>query len=566
MRNTRSKPVRLLAAVSAMGVAAALSACAADPGETKDNDKTPFTFASASEPASLDPALASDGETFRVTRQVVETLVEHKAGGSDIVPGLAKEFKPSADGKTWDFTLNEGVKFHDGSDLTSQVVCDNYDRWYNWSGAFQSPALSTYWQDTFGGFAKNENKDLPPANYDGCETDGDLKLSIKVKEATAKLPGGFSLASMGILSGESLKKMEGDDPKQEGESIKYPEASQEVGVIAGTGPYEYSKWDKSQHEITIKANGDYWGKTQPKIKTIIFKAIAKEGDRKSALISGDVDGYDLVAPQDIGDLKDKDMNVITRDPFNIFYMGFNQKLVDLKTNKGKKTVFADKDVREAFAHAIDKDKIISQVYPEGTEAATQFQPPTLDGWSENVPKYEYDKDKAKDLLEKAGQADMEIDFCYPTDTTRPYMPDPKSIFDNMKADIEAIGVKVNEKPLQWSPTYTDTVSAGGCSLYILGWTADYAEAYNFNGTWFSQYSPAWGFKDDKVFDALAEANGEADATKRAKAHQAANEAIMEYIPGVPISHSSPSIAFASYVKAPNTSPLTQENFAEASFK
>ncbi|ADD45772.1 ABC transporter substrate-binding protein [Stackebrandtia nassauensis] len=566
MRNTRSKPVRLLAVLTAAGVAAALSACAADPGAAKDNDKTAFKFATASEPTSLDPALASDGETFRVNRQVVETLVEHKTGGDELVPGLAKEYSPSKDGRTWNFTLNEGVKFHDGDDLTAEAVCANFDRWYNWKGVYQNPALSGYWQDIMGGFAKNENKDLPKSNYDGCKTDGEFKLSIKVKEPTAKLPGGFSLSSLGILSPKTLAAADKQQPKQEGESIKYPDYSQEVGTIAGTGPYEYSKWDKSQQEVTIKANKDYWGKTNAKIKTIIFKAISEENDRKSALISGDVDGYDLVAPQDIDDLKKKDMNVLTRDPFNIFYIGLNQKLVDLKTNKGKKTVFADKDVRKAIAHSINKDKIIKQIYPKGTEAATQFQPPSLDGWSDNVPKYEYDKDKAKALLKKAGQSDMKIDFCYPTKTTRPYMPDPKSIFDNMKSDLEAVGITVEEKPLQWSPTYGDQTSAGGCSMYILGWTADYAEAFNFNGTWFSQYTPAWGFKDDKVFDALAKANAEADPAERAKLHQKANEAIMDYVPGVPISHSSPSIAFADYVKAPTLSPLTQENFAETSFK
>src|SRR5690606_5650125 len=122
------------------------------------------------------------------------------------------------------------------------------------------------------------------------------------------------------------EKMAKESPEQEGESIKYPESSQEVGIIAGTGPYKYSKWDKSQQEMTIEANDKYWGKTKAKIKKVIFKAISKENDRKQALISGDVDGYDLVAPQDIDDLKDKDMNVLTREPFNILYLGMNQKL------------------------------------------------------------------------------------------------------------------------------------------------------------------------------------------------------------------------------------------------
>ena len=558
MRMTRPKAAGILAAAAATALVAA--GCAADPGESKDNDSTVFRFAGAGDPSSLDPSLASDGETFRVTRQVFETLLQHEDGGSEIVGGLAETWDVSEDGTEWTFSLRDGVKFHNGEDLTAEAVCMNYDRWFNWSGMYQSASMSQYWQDTFGGFAENEDDELPDPNYDSCTATDDLNLTIKVKESSSRLPGGFTLASMGIHAPESLKTYESQAPEGDNaESLTYPEYSQEAGAAYGTGPYKYVKWDHANNEVTIERNDSYWG-DKAKIKTIVFKTIPKENDRKQAMLAGDIDGYDLVAPQDIAELEEAGMQVPVRDPFNLMYLGYNQ------TKDGKPTPLADHKVREAIAHAVNKDKIIKQVYPPGATAAIEFQPPTLDGWAEDVATYDYNVDTAKQLLADADQEDLTLDFCYPTDVTRPYMPAPDSIFENIKADLEAIGITVEDRPLTWAPDYLDTTATGGCSLQILGWTGDYNEAYNFLGTWFAANDPQWGFNDKDIRDALAAADLEPDPANRVPLYQEANRLIMDFIPGVPISHSAPALAFADYVNPPETSPLTQENFAQASFK
>jgi peptide/nickel transport system substrate-binding protein len=560
MRMRRPTTVRLLAAVAVAGVGISMAGCAADPGDTKDNNKTAFVFAGAGDPTSLDPSLASDGETFRVTRQVFETLLTHERGGSKIVGGLAEKWDNSEDGTEWSFTLRDGVKFSDGEALTAQVVCDNFDRWYNWEGNYQSSAISSYWQDTFGGFAKNGDRELPDPNYKSCDAADDLNLTIKVNKSSARLPGGFTLQSMAIHSPKALAGYEKQDIQGDSDdALTYPDYSQEAGTAVGSGPYVIKEWDHGNNEVTLVRNDDYWGE-KAKIKTIVIKTIPAENDRKQALLSGDIDGYDLVAPQDVDALKDEGMEVPTRDPFNLMYLGMNQK------KDGKDTPLADHDVREAIAHAIDKKKILDQVYPPGSEVATQFLAPALDGWSKDVPEYEFDTDKAKELLKKAGEEDLTIDVCYPTDVTRPYMPAPDSIFENIKADLENVGVKVEANAMTWAPDYLDKTAAGACSLYILGWTGDYNEAYNFIGTWFGSPDPAWGFNEKEIFDALDAVDAEPDPAKRVPMYEEANNTIMEFIPGVPISHSSPSIAFASYVNPPTTSPLTAEDFAEISFK
>ena len=93
----------------------------------------------------LDPALASDGETFRVARQMFEGLVGAAPGTTDVEPLLATEWETAEDGKSHTFTLREGVKFHDGTDFNAEAVCANFDRWYNWTGLNQNENITYYY-------------------------------------------------------------------------------------------------------------------------------------------------------------------------------------------------------------------------------------------------------------------------------------------------------------------------------------------------------------------------------------------------------------------------------------
>jgi peptide/nickel transport system substrate-binding protein len=166
MPGKRARRTLVLAAVAAITVAA--SSCAKsdrdDAGgggaSTGASSKDTLVFGAAGQPKLYDPAFASDGETFRVLKQIFEGLVKTKEGSADIEPALATKWESSPDGKDWTFTLRQGVKFTDGTAFDASAVCFNFERWYNFSGALQSPDVSAYWQDTFGGFKKNESEDL----------------------------------------------------------------------------------------------------------------------------------------------------------------------------------------------------------------------------------------------------------------------------------------------------------------------------------------------------------------------------------------------------------------------
>ncbi|GAA3077629.1 ABC transporter substrate-binding protein [Streptomyces roseofulvus] len=556
MRILNSRSTRALTAAITVGLIATGCASDRDKDENKSGAKDTFVFGAPGDPASLDPALASDGETFRVTRQAFEALLEHESGGSKLIGGLAEKWSSNPEGTVWTFNLRKGVKFHDGETFDAKAVCANYDYWFNWKGTYQSSAVSYYWQTIMGGFKANEDKETPKANYKSCTVKDDATAVIEVFEPSANLPGGFSLQALAIHSPKALQEYAKQQVTEAGDAITYPKYSQEAGTVAGTGPYKITKWNKGNKEVALERFDDYWGE-KAKVKNLVFRTIDTEEGRRQALQAGDIDGYDLVAPADIKTLEGAGFQVPTRDVFNLLYLGMTQE-----ANPALKKP----EVRQAIAHAVDRENIVKTQLPEGGKVATQFMPDTVAGYSENVKKYAFDTAKAKSLLAGAGASGLSVDFCYPTEVTRPYMPAPQDIFELVKADLEKAGIKVNPKPKKWNPDYVDAVEKGGCALHMLGWTGDFNDGYNFIGTWFAGYDKQWGFKNDKVFNAVKAGSLQGDPTKRTDLYKAANEAIMEYLPGLPLTSSPPAIAFGKNVVPPKVSPLTQENFAEVSFK
>lgn len=556
MSLARPKAARLFAAVLAAGLI--LTGCAEsdrDDDESSGDSET-FVFGAPGDPASLDPALASDGETFRVTRQAFEALLEHD--GTELVGGLAETWEQNEAGTEWTFHLRDGVTFHDGGELTGEAVCKNYDYWYNLTGTYQNPALTYYWQAIMGGFAENESEDAPEPNYVGCTAPDPLTAVIEVAEPSANLPGGFSLQALAIHSPKSIDAHQEQQASGEGENINYPEYSQVPSDdLAGTGPFRITEWNKGNGEVTLERFDEYWGETKAGVDQLVFRTLSEENARLQALQAGNIDGYDLVAPGDVQTLEDGGFQVPVRDVFNIFYLGFTQEA---------NPALEDERVRRAIAHALDRQTLVDTQLPEGGVVASQFIPDTVEGYSDNVTTYAYDPDEARDLLADAGQENLTLEFCYPTEVSRPYMPAPEDMYEVLRADLEAVGITVEPNPMVWNPTYLDTAETGGCEMRLMGWTGDFNDAFNFLGTWFNGYSEEWGFRNEELFELMNEAETEGDVEARVGLYQEINDMVMDYLPGVPISSSPPSIAFAEDVNPPTVSPLTQENFAEVSFK
>ncbi len=552
-----SSPRRVLAATMGGVLAATLAACGGDSGgpttggDGGDDAGAPasaqtLVFGASADPVIIDGAFVSDGESIRVIRQIFEGLVTTEQGGTDIVPALAESWEVDEEGTTWTFTLREGVKFHDGSEFNAEAVCTNFDRWYNFTGILQSPTVSYYWQTVFGGFAQNEG-DLPESLYSSCEAQDPTTAVITLSKPSSTFLTSLSLPAFSMASPQALEEFGADDVSGSGES---PQFTGTYGTEhpTGTGAYKFQSWTRGDR-LSITANEDYWG-DKAQIGTIIFRPIADGPARRQALEAGDIDGYDLVDPSDVAALEDGGFQVLRRPAFNVGYIGFNQAGPPMDNPK----------FRQAIAHAVNREELVTTKYPEGAEVATQFQPPQLWGYNEDVPTYEYDPEKAKQLLEESGIAKPAVEFWFPTDVSRPYMPDPAGNFQLIKADLEAAGIVVTSKSAPWSPDYLDAVGDGKAQMYLLGWTGDFGDPDNFIGTFFQTPQKSWGFKNQQLFSALDEAEAEPDQDRREELYQDINAQIMEFLPGLPYVHTEPAIAFRPGVDGYTPSPVNNEDF------
>ena len=179
------KEFKIALAVAALARAASATACAA---ANRSHASNTLVFGAASDPANLDGALVSDGESLRVITQLFEGLVALKPGTTKVAPHLATSWKSSKKGKTWTFNLRSGVKFHDGTAFNAKAVCFNFNRWYNFTGPLQSPSVSYYWQTVFGGFEQNEPGSPTSSLYKACKANGAAKVTINLKKPTGRVP------------------------------------------------------------------------------------------------------------------------------------------------------------------------------------------------------------------------------------------------------------------------------------------------------------------------------------------------------------------------------------------
>jgi peptide/nickel transport system substrate-binding protein len=537
--------------VVALMIMAACSSEPEDTGDTGNQDEPGATmaFGTSADPVVLDGALVSDGESLRAIDQMFEGLVTLQPGGTTVVPGLAQDWEISEDAKTYTFNLREGVTFHDGSEFNAEAVCFNFDRWFNFPKPFQQADATYYYQTVFGGFKGN-----PDALYDSCEATDDYTATLNLTRPSASLLGALALTNFTIASPDALEEFGADDGKINADSLFQATGTYGTEHPTGTGPFKFVEWTRGDR-LVMERNPDYWNSEEASgnIDQLIFRPIADGAARLQALQSGDIQGYDLVDPQDYETIEgNSDLQLLNRPAFNVGYVGFNQAVKP----------FDDIAVRQAFAHAINRQELVDAFYGAQGVVAKEFMPPELEGYSDDVTEYEYDPEKAKKILQDAGYTlPVAIDFAYPTDVSRPYMPDPQANYEAMVSDLEDCCFKIETKSATWSPDYLGNVDVGKYGAYLLGWTGDYADADNFIGTFFQTKQPAWGFDNDDVFGCLNDAEGEIDPDARVTKYEECNQIIMDFLPGLPYVHFEPGLAFTANVSGYQPSPVSLEPFS-----
>jgi peptide/nickel transport system substrate-binding protein len=533
-----------------------------------------LVFGSAADPVGLDGILLSDGESIRPVEQIFETLVDLKPGTTDVEAGLAEKWDNSEDGMTWTFHLRQGVKFQDGTDFNADAVCFNFNRWFNFKGVFQNPSATYYWQVIFGGFATyNPDSGAPKESlFKSCEASDANTAVITLTKPSSSFLAGLSLTPFSIASPTALQKYESDKGEIDADGIFHPTGAYATQHPTGTGPFKFKSWTRGDKLVLERFDG-YWGKTSDSptgfngkgahLDQLIFKPISENAARLQALQTGEVQGYDLVEPQDIPTIQgDSNLQLLERPAFNVAYVGFNISTKPLD----------DIEVRKAIAYGLDRQGVVDSFYAGRAEVAKEFMPPTLPfGYADDVTEYTYDPDKAKQILQDAGYTlPVKIDFWYPTDVSRPYMPDPKRNFEAFAASLNKSGFKVVPHAAPWSPDYLGKSDEGQLPVYLLGWTADYGDPDDFIGVFFQSPQKQWGTTTSNemkpVMDLLDQAESEIDQGKRDELYKEANRQIMELLPGVPYAHNKPALAFTKNVSGYVPSPVDLQSFAPVSVK
>lgn len=545
----------LLAAVAvALTVTAVTLAATTRTGATSDT----LVFGTASEPTSLDGAVVSDGESLRVIDQITEGLVGLKNGTTVIVPKLATSWRASNGGKVWSFKLRKGVRFQDGTPFNAKAVCANFNRWYNFTGAFASDSTSYYYYTVFGGYKKPAKGLTNTPLYRSCKAVGDSTAVITLRRPNSAFLGALSLTAFGMQSPAAMAKYGANKGTLSKDGVFTPGGQYGVpgGFAVGTGPFKLESW-KIGDKLVIVRNDSYWGK-KAILRRVIFRAIPDNAARLQALQTGEIQGYDLVEPQDIPTVqKDSKLKVLDRPAFNVAYVTINQAVKP----------FDNPLVRQAVAYGLDRAGVVKSFYAGRGTVADEFMPPQVVGYSKSVPKYTYNPEKAKQLLQQAGLTlPVEVEFWYPTDVSRPYMPDPARNFQAFAASLDKSGFKVIPKSAPWRPDYVSRVQSGTAgALNLIGWTGDFGDPDNFIGTFFRTKQGQWGFNNPQLFALLNKALIETNLTKRAALYRQANNVIMKFLPGVPYVHTKPALAFQKNVVGYIPSPVSLEPFSTVRF-
>ncbi len=471
----------------------------------------------ANDSVTLDPACTTDLGSFKVTVNILETLVKYEKDGEQIVPCLAESWKSSEDGLTWVFKLRQGVRFHDNTVFNAHSVAFNFERWMNADNPYHNGSFS-YWNYIFGGF---------PGFVKSVTALSDYSLEIRLNKPYAPFLNALAMPVFGIASPEAIKKYGA-------ELGEHP---------VGTGPFVFGSWERNKSIILLR-NDKYWNGTA-KVDEVEFRVIPSSKDRLEELRQGSIHIADYLSPEDMDDIKyDPNLYWYLRPSFNVGYMAMNNE----------KPPFNRREIRIAINYAIDKDKLIEEVFDNLAKPATTYIPPSLWGYNESLKSYEYDPEKSRQLLAEAGFPNGFKTTLWVMDGARDYFPKPLQAAQFIKENLKKVNIDAEIRVFNWNE-YLERVNNGEHEIALIGWTGDYMDPDNFLYTMLASENAKRGlggnysFYRSKVADQLlAQARQTTNMVFRRSLYRSLQEIVNYDAPSVPLVHTMPVLASRLSVK------------------
>lgn len=510
------------------------------------SDKSTFVYCSEGSPTAFNPQVITDGTSDNASAQTVyNRLVQFKYGTTDIEPGLATDWEISEDKLIYTFNLRKGVKFHTTNFFTPTREMNADDVLFSVNRMFD--ANNSYHKVGGGNYEYFNGMDMGGILKEVKKLD-DYKVQFVLNKPEAPFLANVAMSFMSVLSKEYADKLEAEGKKENIDN--YP---------VGTGPFVFRNYVKD-NLIKFDAFADYW-EGSPKISKLVFAITPDASVRYQKLKTGECQFITEPSPTDLPAMREnQDISIVQDAGLNVGYLAMNTE----------KKPFDNVLVRKAISMALNKANYIDAIYLGNAKVAKNPMPPTIWSYNDEIADTEYNVEKAKELLAKAGYPNGFKSTLWTLPVSRPYNPNGKKMGELMQADLAKIGIQIELISYDW-PTYLKKSSAGEHEMLQMGWTGDNGDPDNFLNTLLgcsavgagSNYA-RWCDKDfDKVVN---EAKLSTDFAKRTELYKKAQVIFNEKAPWAPVAHSIVFRAMRSNVSGYKIDPLGHDIFKYVELK
>lgn len=499
-------------------------------------------YCSEASPESFNPQIASSGPSFVASSQVLyNRLVTFDPVKNTPVPSLATDWKVSDDGKTWTFTLRQGVKFNSNKyfkptrDFNADDVIFSVLRQKDASHPYHKVSQGTYEYFNDVGLDKliKEVKKLD-----------DYHVQFVLSEPNAAFLADWGMDFASILSAEYADAM-----------LKKGTPDYVDTWPIGTGPYALQQY-KTDALIRYIANPNYWDGPVP-TKHLIFSITPDVQTRLAKLQTNECQIIPAPAPVQFEQIKkNKALTLHTVEALNVGYLAFNTQ----------KKPFDNVLVRQALNYATDKKAIVNAVFLGSGKVAKSPLPPNMLGFNKDLPDYSYDPEKAKALLQQAGLEKGFTATLWSMPVQRPYNPNSRRIAEMIQSDWAKVGVKAKIVSYEWGE-YLSGMRKGEHDTALFGWMSDNGDPDNFADVLLGCNSIKTGSNAarwcDKEYDGLVQkAKLVADPQARAKLYGQAQEIFYQQAPWIALANGKTFYATRSNVSGYSVS-LMGSDFSKA---
>ena len=436
---------------------------------------------------------------YEIPLNIYDRLVDIEVkedGSSEIVPSLAESWEISGDALTYTFHLRQGVKFHNGEELTADDVEYSFTRQLSVEGAVNTDFLAQI---------KGASQLLEGTadQLEGFETVDDYTFTITLSEPYAGFLACLSTPGCSIYNREATEAA-GD------------QFGLDPSVTVGTGPFRLTDWTIND-QLVLTRYEDYW-KGPSELPGVVIRIVPDTETQRMMFESGELDVVDLdYLPDAVDDFTTRYPDQIVSGPrVGTTYFTMNQNIEP----------FQDVRVRKAVQMAIDRQAILDALYGGRGQVENGIYPHGLYGFNSSLPEITYDPEEAKALLAEAGYANgFEMQIAADSSASDA----TNQALHNIQAQICEFGIRHNIQNMDES-TWLATRNSGEMGSFMSTWTADYNDPDNFIYTFFGTPENtklrSLNYSDTEVMERVQKARTIVDADERIAEYQALEEKIV----------------------------------------